>query len=452
MNEPPDSPPHPPPYGERPSASAAPPAAGDPPSGPSRARGGAGEEFVRRVRQLRRSRTERVVAGVCGGVARDLGIDPLLLRVVLAVLVLFGGSGIVLYALGWLLLPVDDGEPSLAARAVDRGRGRPSTQTVLLAVGLTIAVTIGVLSVFGHWDGLLLALVVAGLIAIVLRQQDRAPQTTWSQTGADSTTPYPPAYQQSPPAYQQSAAQTLPYGTPPSGPPGPGDQGPQGPGSHVPQPPAPPRPPRPPRERSMLPGLTVSAALIGLGALAAVDVAGADVSGGAYVALALAILGLGLLVGAWIGRARGIIWIGVVLAVLTVALSLSSPWHDRRGPDSAGDVALRPTSVAELPTSGDFGAGQVTYDLRDVPFTDQAASMAVRVGFGEIVVTVPPDVDVTVRGQAGLGGLDLFGTSNGGFGADQTVTDLGSDGAGGGTLNLDLEAGFGHLEVRRAQA
>ncbi|MGJ0223654.1 TSUP family transporter, partial [Streptococcus pyogenes] len=45
------------------------------------------------------------VGGVAGGVALRLGIDPLITRGVLAVSVLFGGLGLVLYAIGWLLLP-----------------------------------------------------------------------------------------------------------------------------------------------------------------------------------------------------------------------------------------------------------------------------------------------------------------------------------------------------------
>ena len=58
-----------------------------------------------------------------------------------------------------------------------------------------------------------------------------------------------------------------------------------------------------------------------------------------------------------------------------------------------------------------------------------------------------------MHASTGVGAIDLFdGASHGGFGTERTITDVGPDGQGGGTLDLNLQAGFGHLEVRRAQA
>lgn len=84
---------------------------------------------------LHRSRTDRKVAGLAGGIGRTLGIDPVLIRVALVVLTLFGGFGIVLYAVGWLVVP-DDGDRVSAVQAL-LGRGRSSVSpalTVLLAL------------------------------------------------------------------------------------------------------------------------------------------------------------------------------------------------------------------------------------------------------------------------------------------------------------------------------
>jgi hypothetical protein len=202
----------------------------------------------------------------------------------------------------------------------------------------------------------------------------------------------------------------------------------------------------------MLGGLTISATLLALGVLAAVDVSGVNLPDGAYPALALTIIGLGLLVGAWLGRARGLVWIGLVLAVVTLVSSVAAPWHDNHGRNGV-DLDLRLTSVSQLPTDAEYSAGQVRYDLTAVPFEGQAARMGAHIGFGELVVTVPRDVDVTVHASTGVGAVDLLGAdTSGGFGTDRTKTDLGPDGTGGGTLNLDLEAGFGHVEVRRATA
>jgi len=55
-------------------------------------------------RRLRRSRTDRVLAGVCGGVGRYLNIDPVVLRIITIALI-FAGVGVVAYIIAWLAIP-----------------------------------------------------------------------------------------------------------------------------------------------------------------------------------------------------------------------------------------------------------------------------------------------------------------------------------------------------------
>lgn len=65
-------------------------------------------EQKRRFR-LRRSRTDRVLGGVCGGLAAELDVDASLLRIGLVVLTLLGaGSGVLIYVAAWALVPEDD--------------------------------------------------------------------------------------------------------------------------------------------------------------------------------------------------------------------------------------------------------------------------------------------------------------------------------------------------------
>ena len=56
--------------------------------------------FVR----LRRSDDDRVVAGVCAGIAQAIGVDPTLVRLVFTLLALAGGAGIALYGAVWLYM------------------------------------------------------------------------------------------------------------------------------------------------------------------------------------------------------------------------------------------------------------------------------------------------------------------------------------------------------------
>jgi phage shock protein PspC (stress-responsive transcriptional regulator) len=72
-------------------------------------------------RRLVRSRENRVIGGVCAGIARYLGVDPLIIRATAAALVLLGGLGAFLYVGALLLLPDDDG-PALADATTTRGR------------------------------------------------------------------------------------------------------------------------------------------------------------------------------------------------------------------------------------------------------------------------------------------------------------------------------------------
>lgn len=56
-------------------------------------------------KRLCRSRQNRTLAGVCGGIAEFLGWDPTVVRILWIVLTLLGGSGILLYLIFWLVMP-----------------------------------------------------------------------------------------------------------------------------------------------------------------------------------------------------------------------------------------------------------------------------------------------------------------------------------------------------------
>ena len=71
-------------------------------------------------RELRRSRQDKVLAGVCGGLARYLGMDPVVTRVLMVVLI-FAGVGVVAYIVAWIVIPeAGEGEPERPADAQTR--------------------------------------------------------------------------------------------------------------------------------------------------------------------------------------------------------------------------------------------------------------------------------------------------------------------------------------------
>ncbi|MBM7805910.1 phage shock protein PspC (stress-responsive transcriptional regulator) [Geodermatophilus bullaregiensis] len=94
---------------------------------------------------LRRSRTDKVVGGVAGGLAEYSGIDALLWRVGFVALTVAGGSGVLVYLLLWLLMPAGPRRPVDGAPAQPPGPRSPvagiTVAGLLIAVGLLVLVT-----------------------------------------------------------------------------------------------------------------------------------------------------------------------------------------------------------------------------------------------------------------------------------------------------------------------
>ncbi|MFC4912056.1 PspC domain-containing protein [Actinomadura gamaensis] len=80
------------------------------------------------TKQLRRTRDGRMLAGVCSGVGRYLGVDPNLVRLGLGVFTLFGGAGIALYIIAWLVMPEDGAETSVAEDLFQKAKESPTVQ------------------------------------------------------------------------------------------------------------------------------------------------------------------------------------------------------------------------------------------------------------------------------------------------------------------------------------
>jgi phage shock protein C len=59
-------------------------------------------------RRLYRSRTDRMIAGVCGGLGEYLSIDPMFIRLFFVLLTLGQGAGVLIYLIMWFVLPVED--------------------------------------------------------------------------------------------------------------------------------------------------------------------------------------------------------------------------------------------------------------------------------------------------------------------------------------------------------
>jgi hypothetical protein len=344
-----------------------------------------------------------------------------------------------LYVAGWLLLP-DEGEEVSPLEALF-GHGQTS-----LSTGATIALTVvgGVSLILSlNATGAVILVVVLGAVAyLLMRSFGGSLPAGWF--GSQGTPPPPPPGTPGTPpgtpgtAYSPAFAPHGPYATAVAPPPPP------------PPPPKVPKPPKPPKERSALGRLTFSLLLLAVGGVALADVLGATLQPTAYFAAALAVVALGLLVGAVVGRARGLIALGLLVTLgLGVATAAENVDVD---PGKTGTTTWRPLTVADVRPSYEHGLGRSVLDLRAVPFGTQQVTTAVDLGAGDLLVLLPARVDATIDAHSGAGQLTILGHHSTGIDNVDRVTDNGTDGPGGGRLDLRIGLGAGNVEVQREAA
>jgi phage shock protein PspC (stress-responsive transcriptional regulator) len=116
-------------------------------------------------RRFLRSRDDRIIAGVCGGLGRYFDIDPVIIRIAFAVSVLFGGLGVLAYLAVALFVPADDGTGAPA----EGGRGREVVQVLaVIAIALAVLCGFGLLAVGAAIvTGLGFGLPVAALVVVI---------------------------------------------------------------------------------------------------------------------------------------------------------------------------------------------------------------------------------------------------------------------------------------------
>lgn len=376
-----------------------------------------------------------MIAGVSGGLAEYANVDPLLIRVVFAILTVFGGLGVVIYGICWLLLPREDQPHSIAEAALQRGR---SGGTILTALALVLAVALTGTFV---WSGRLsnLALLILALAAAAYlyrrREEARPPEQrpAASQPPADYLTA-PDIGTASMAAVNAEAERIAAARIARES-------------LGLPEPEREPEPASPPklRERSLLTPIVLSVLVAFFGIAVAV---GDWLTIREYLAVALGILGLGVLISTFYGKATGLILVGIPLAA-ALAISSLIPMSTHGG---YGTDTWRPPNAGAIERNYELNGGSMLIDLSKVDFGSTTVDTNVKLGVGRAEVTLPPDVDVTVEGKISGGELRLMGHENNGPRVSATRTDLGADGRGGGSLHIKADIGFGQLVVHRATA
>ncbi|MGD9962065.1 PspC domain-containing protein [Nocardioides sp.] len=356
-------------------------------------------EEMRDLARLRRSRSDRKLAGVAGGLGRHFDLDPTIFRVGFVVLALFGGAGLLLYGVSWLLVP-DEGTDHAKINI------EPSARSVVL-IGLAV---VSVLLVVGDSSGVFdfpWPVFVVGIVilAVIMSRQDR-------QVGTGGPPPGQPAgtvsldKQEPPTVWQPAPPVVRPY---------------RGPGLFL---------------------ATVALIAVGLGILWLVDLSGTDVPGGAYPALALAICGAMLVLGAWYGRAGGVLFLAMISGLGLGAANLAA--HGIGGTENH-----TPQTAAGVAPSYDVGIGELKLDLRDVRDLEALDGRTINLSgtLASIDVIVPAGIDVVATGDIdGGGNVEIFGDTDDGDSPHLTRSLDGGTDVPSITINAELD--LGSINVR----
>jgi phage shock protein PspC (stress-responsive transcriptional regulator) len=127
------------------------------------------------IRRLQRSRSDRMVAGVAGGLARYFEIHPAVFRVGFVVLTLLGGAGILIYAAAALVIPDEGKEDSIATAALRNRRDRPWPLIGLGLLAAAVAILLSQATLWPDSDVWWIFLLAGGLILWFTRHPAASP-------------------------------------------------------------------------------------------------------------------------------------------------------------------------------------------------------------------------------------------------------------------------------------
>jgi phage shock protein PspC (stress-responsive transcriptional regulator)/predicted membrane protein len=413
-------------------------------------------------RRLVREPEDRMVGGVCSGVADALGLDVTLVRVATVVLTLITPWTIVAYLVALFLVP----ERGLAEPRVRSEAEGPLAHAHPAVVVAAVIVAVALLGDAWWLHPIPAALALVALGVWLVTRERAAGSHHFAAQGVHSATISPDVVD--PPLSDVVAEDE---GTGPPGEPSP-------PGSAW----SPGTPPsddltepvydltEPVDEWYSVPSATPSATpsapptaapspafapivtailLVGGGLLWLLDSLGAvDVGWRGAIAVGLVLVGVTLVVATWWGRAAGLVGVAILLALLLVT-------------DEVVDVPLdagigdRTVTVATAEAAEDHHQlliGVLTVDLTDVPAqSGSTQDVDVSVGIGEMKIIVPRDAVVTAEANVRAGDLDWPGppasSHESGVDVDRRFSLPGDLGAP--RLHLDLSMGLGDVEVVR---
>ncbi len=394
-------------------------------------------------RLLRRPIEGRAFAGVAAGLGQRFDISPTWFRVAFVLMTVFGGIGLLLYALGWLLIPEEGSDDPVITQWLS-GFDTSNTGMVVGVVLVGVAAII-LASSFHLISGKFVFAAILLVVGVLLYRGDFDRRSD----PPDATSRDDASIENSGGSIDDESTQTASIiaetGIPET---------------TVESKMEAPRPVRPPRPKSILGRLTVAATFIAVGGLAVLDVAGVLFPDPVhYAAVTVGVIGAGLLAGTLFGRARWLVVVGLLLTPVLFLASVGPTWSIS---GEAGERYIRVDSIEDLEIvdfAYEHGAGVLEIDLRDFDADTielspeagverQVIDLRAKIGAGEIRIWLPESASAIVHGRVGIGSVDLLGHQSAGIGVSRTEQTLSS--GDDWVFNIDTNAGVGSIVVRES--
>jgi phage shock protein PspC (stress-responsive transcriptional regulator) len=405
----------------------------------------------RAPRRLYREPEEKKLSGVCGGLADYFGLDPTVVRLAVVVIGFATGfAGVVAYIVATFVIPLrPEDVPRTLAPPGSLSAGTSKSNGLLIALLVaTLLVIVG-----GRWswwwfEAPLVGLTLLAIGVWLLLSRDERPSeeisptsATWSAGGTTLVGEAASARDQIDDPWTTVSSSESDDSAGPRGevpPPVP----PWGPTS------PPPSLPSEPTSAQGFPAAMLALLLIvaGIVALCAVlDVW--DVSFQNALGIGLLVIGGGLVVGAWRGRARPLLALGLpALGVLVCADTIDLPLDAGTGERRIEVTTM--TELRQLDDTHELLAGELEIDLTHAPLGRPGAptpTLTADVGLGNVIVRLPPDVTADIDMDVGAGSVQVDGEDEGGIDVERSLILDGEP--GGGQITLDLHVGLGEVEV-----
>ncbi len=376
--------------------------------------------------ELIRPREGRILGGVAQGLANRFDLPVVPIRAVFGLLVFAGGLGLARYAAGWFLIRAEEEAETPAERVFSGASGVRSW----VGIGLVVLAILILLDNFTFLSGGVVWTIGLLVVGVLLYTGD-LPRLVEKKPTDDKE------------GVQRMTTKTIEATTTtrtdtPGGDAPAGGGLPPTPAAQVP-PPAPPKP----RERSFLGRITIGVMLIGVGVLAILDnvtMLSIEAEPRHYLALAVTILGLGLMVGGFIGRARWLILVGVLM----IPTLLFSPVFEYDWSRDGFDREIQPTSFTTLEESYQQDVGSLRVDLTDLPWDGREVDLDLDMSVGRIDLVLPEGVGVVGDAFVSIGQVSApprhaAGLGQPGLGFD-TPGDL-------GTVDLEARVSVGSIHI-----